>query len=914
MRLARTLVLTILLFSHLSAQDNAVGTIVGSVFDEATGDPLIGATVRIDGGVLGAPTDLDGHFTILNVPPGTYGLRVSYVGYSSKLITDVEVASGGSARIDVTLSEETVEVQEVVVTARAIRSSEASILSMRKQSTSIGDGISAEMIKRAPDATSADALKRVVGVSIMDNKYVLVRGVSDRYNLTTLNGATMNSTDTESDKRSFSFDMIPSNLLDNTIVVKTATPDKPGDFTGGLVELRTMDFPDDPVVKLSLGSSFNTITTGRVIAASRGGSTDWLGMDDGTRSAPQEGLDGFNAWKDIPGDWSTKSVRAPVNQSLSLAYGDRHVARDWEIGYVAALSYKGGYTRTESYQDFTIGAGSFKLDGTNDEYSVLWGGIGDLHLKFGNGNHKLSLRNAYNRSADDKVQFRRGVDFQDREIISTVSQWSERSIYSGQLSGDHHLNFLNDADLTWRFSYSTSTAEEPDRKRLKYQRANGEDTPYSIAGTENNERAWTALEEFSRGSGVDLTVPVMDLKVKVGGAFESSNRTYDVRFQSAEFIGNNYTATFLPADSIFLSQNFGPGGWIVRNLSDKKDTYTADRRILAGYAMADVPFTVLGQKFRAVGGIRVEDARLRAFTNIPAFIDGKSTFLPDTALLENTDLLPSINLTYAMNEIMNLRLAFSNAVNRPELREIANVSYYDFVNYEELRGNPNLKRAWVENYDIRYEFYPNIGEILAVSGFYKKIYDAIEQRVVWSSNPGKEYINTPLAENYGWELEFRKSFAFVHDWLQRLVLTGNYSRIFSKVQFSEVRIIGLTPDYVPIKETFTDIRSMQGQATYTLNGGLHFTDPDMGTSVSLMYNRFGKRVEAVADIREEDIFEEPRGTLDISLTQKLTSNLEMKFTGRDVTASTRRFVLRSGQVYRDLIVGATYGLQFSYAL
>jgi outer membrane receptor protein involved in Fe transport len=211
------------------------------------------------------------------------------------------------------------------------------------------------------------------------------------------------------------------------------------------------------------------------------------------------------------------------------------------------------------------------------------------------------------------------------------------------------------------------------------------------------------------------------------------------------------------------------------------------------------------------------------------------------------------------------------------------------------------------------EFYPNVGEILAVSVFYKKIYDAIEQQVVWSSNPGKRFVNTPQAENYGLELEFRKTLDFLDDWMGRFSITGNYSRIISKVQFSEVRIVGLTPDFVPIKETFTDIRSMQGQASYTMNGGLHFTDPEWGTSVSVMYNRFGVRVDAVADIRDEDIFELPRGTVDVSLTQQVTPSLEVKVSGRDIGASVRRYEFRTGQVFKNVIVGATYGLQLSYS-
>lgn len=898
--------------SLLSQPSNENTRIGGTVFDKTTGEALIGATVILEGTTLGAATDIEGAYLVRSVPIGTYVLRVSFIGYATRRITDVVVRQGELTKLDILLEEESLKADEVVVTARAIKSSEASILSMRKQSASIGDGISAEMIKRAPDATSADALKRVVGVSIMDNKYVLVRGVSDRYNQTTLNGASLSSTDTESDKRSFSFDMIPSNLLDNTVVVKSATPDKPGDFTGGLVELKTMDFPDERSLKVSVGSSMNTMTTGRIVSASSSGSTDWLGMDDGSRNAPPAGVDGYSAWRDLPNTWKNRSVRAPLNQSMSLAYGEHLVYDGFDLGIVAALSYRGGFTRTETVQDFVNGSGPFRMSGSNDEYSVLWGGIAEFHAKIG-GDHKLSLRNTYNRSADDRIQERSGVDFQDREVRSVNTQWMERYLYNGQLSGQHVLGLIDGMMLDWRWSYGTSNAAEPDRRRLKYQRQNGDTGPFAIAGTENNERAWTDLAEFTRGGGFDLQFPVGDLKFKLGGSLESSNRAYQVLYSSAEFLGSDFSKTFLPADSIFLPGNFGPNQWIVRTLSSRSDEYDADRRVAAMYAMTDLPFKLMGERFRLVGGVRWEDARLHAFTYQPAFSNGVSTYATSTAELRNTDVLPSANLTYLVNEILNVRVAFSNSVNRPELREIADVSYYDFVNYEEVRGNPNLRRAWVDNYDARVEFYPNVGEILAVSVFYKEIADAIEQKVIWSSNPGKQFINTPKAENYGLELEFRKSLAFIDEWMERISLTGNYSRIISEVQFSEVRIVGLTPDYVPIKETFTDIRTMQGQASYTLNGGLHFTEPEWGTSMSLMYNRFGIRVDAVADIRDEDVFELPRGTVDLSVTQKITPALEVKFTGRDLGAAVRRYEFRTGQVYKNVKVGATYGLQFSYA-
>jgi len=228
------------------------------------------------------------------------------------------------------------------------------------------------------------------------------------------------------------------------------------------------------ITQLSVGSSVNTLTTGKSIATGAGGATDWLGIDDGVRNAPAKGLDGFNAWKGLPNDWQNRSVRAPVNQSLSLAYGDHFFLKGFDLGVVAALSYKGGYTRTETHQDFVIGSGPLRLDGMNDDFSVLWGGIADIHAKFGNGNHKLSFHNAYNRTADEKIQNRSGVDFQDREVRSINTQWMERFLYSGQIAGEHNLGIVDGMTLNWKWFYGNTNAKEPDRRRLKYQRQNGD--------------------------------------------------------------------------------------------------------------------------------------------------------------------------------------------------------------------------------------------------------------------------------------------------------------------------------------------------------------------------------------------------------------------------------------------------------
>ncbi len=213
------------------------------MWDEETGEELVGANILLVGTTRGGTTDIDGKFSLHGVSVGTYDVRFTYVGYAARIVRGVQVTQAGPVALEITLTPEQFETEEVVVTAERLLSTESAILANRQKAMSIGDGLSAEQIKKAPDATSGDALKRVTGLTIVDNKFVYVRGVTDRYNGTMLNGVPVTSTDTDVDRKSFAFDMIPANLLENTIVVKTATPDLPGDFSGGMVQVNTLDFP-----------------------------------------------------------------------------------------------------------------------------------------------------------------------------------------------------------------------------------------------------------------------------------------------------------------------------------------------------------------------------------------------------------------------------------------------------------------------------------------------------------------------------------------------------------------------------------------------------------------------------------------------------------------------------------------------
>jgi hypothetical protein len=888
------------------------GSLTGVVTDQQTGEVLVGANILVIGTTLGGVTDLEGKYIVRQVPLGTHTVRFSFIGYAAKAITGVQVSAGNPVRLNVDLASAAVTTDEVVVTAQRQLATESAILSLRKKAGTIGDGMSMEQVRRTPDATAGDALRRVTGISIVDNKFLFIRGVTDRYNATTLNGVSVTGTDPDVDKKSFSFDMVPANLVENTMVTKTATPDLPGDFTGGLVQVNTLDFPDKPLLKFSLSTSYNTVSNLRTIQRSQGGGRDWLGIDDGTRELPAAASKAvYNAvegGKAMPNNWKQRSSRSPLNASGRISFGDWFPLGNQELGLISSISYRNGYSRSENRQSYyRTGSRIIELEGSSSRYAVLWGGLLDLSVKL-DGLHKISFKNAYNQSGEDRATANTVIDENAELSLVNVTQWSQRSLYVGQVLGEHLFPALGQLDLRWRLAYSSSRAEEPDRKTYIYRK-------YATAPVTDPfifnfaDRSWSDIFEDGKSGSVDLAFPVTsEVKVKAGLFTDFKRRDFKIEFFVGELTRTS-TAFYLlddAIDSLFLPKNFGVDKLVMSKLSDPRDTYTGEQTTRAAYIMLDAPFSLLGGDFRIVGGLRIEDSEQLVNTISPF-----STNEPYVARLQKTEKLPSVNLTWMVNPVTNIRLAHSQSVNRPEFREMAVFYFYDYNIYEGTYGNPLLQRAYVHNYDFRAEVFPEPGEVLAVSGFYKSISNAIEQRIVVSSNPERTWYNSGHGRNYGFELEVRKSLGFLGDYFRNFSLTGNYTRIASAIEYQEA-----FKDYlgggVYVDRFETREREMQGQSPYMVNLSFLFVEPSLGTTLNLMYYEYGKRLNAIGDQRELDVYEEAVGVLDLAVTQRVTAGLELKFTAQDLTARTRSYVTREGNPYAERKVGTSVSAELSF--
>ncbi|HSQ74072.1 MAG TPA: carboxypeptidase-like regulatory domain-containing protein [Bacteroidota bacterium] len=882
------------------------GTLSGKVWDEVTGEELVGANVLLVGTPRGGTTDLNGKFSVRGIPVGTYDVRITYVGYTAKLVRGLQVVAGEQEPLQITLKTEQVETEEVVITAERLLSTESAVLSNRQKAVSIGDGLSAEQIRKAPDATSGDALKRVTGLTVVDNKFVFVRGVTDRYNGTMLNGVSVSSTDTEVDRKSFAFDMIPANLLENTVVVKTATPDMPGDFSGGMVQMNTIDFPSERVIRLGLSSSYNSITSTQGFLASSGGTRDWLGMDDGGRAFPSGSLSSAQLAQQLPNTWASRRNRAPVNGAINLALGDHlEIGASDEAGVVAALTYSDSYAKQEFSEAPTYAYGVqpvFRFDGTEYSRNILWSGLLDLNYKL-EGNHLFSVRNSYNQSAQDNVAVAEGINVPGSVARRQSITWNERSLYLLQAGGEHVFPVLSDLEVNWKLFASSSRAEEPDRKQIEYTKGVGDD--YALG---ENYRTWSKLNEKSRGASVDFAFDIAGARFKAGATVDTRDRAFEIRAFSA-LPGRDpqyFSLLLLPLNEIFVAEHFGSGKFQLYDAATLSGAYQGNQRLNGYYAMIDLPADVAGVMVRLNGGARLES--FEEHVTSPKALDDAAL---NTSNLQATDLLPSVNLKISPAEALNVRLAHYQSVNRPEFRELANVLYLDFQTDQNTIGNPLLQRAYIHNNDIRVEYFPAPGEVFAVSYFHKTIANAIEERLLAAPDRYvKTWFNSPSATNAGWELEARVSLGHLTSLLENVMLTANYTAVSSEVEYVDART-----DAQGNAVRTTASRTMQGQAPWTMNLGLFYTHPEIGTSLNIMLNKQGRRLAAVGDVRDYDIFEEPRDMVDVSISQQLFSFMEAKFSVKNLLDKER--ILTSGEQrvpFSSWHQGSSYSLSLSLNL
>ena len=782
------------------------GSIVGVVVDSENGETLPGANVVVEGTSIGTTTDLNGRY-VLEVAPGTYNLVLSYIGYNDATVQNVEVDTGEPTRIEMELTSEAIGLDEVVVEARAVQNSEAALLSQRQKSAAMKDAISAEAMSQSGTGDAAEAMSKVTGASVVAGKYVYVRGLGGRYSSAQLNGASLPSADP--DQNSAQLDLFPTNLLDNIVATKTFTPDQPGSFSGGSVNITTKDFPERFTLKASASTSYNTaISLSEEFLTGPSSDTDWLGFDGGLREVPDllEGdvtiprptqanrdeamaqqLDVFS--ESFGNVMVPRPTDAGLNQSYSLSVGNQFPVFGRPFGIVASGTYGrdyGGYvTGTTAQFEATDPAANslnptFNLDDTRGTEQVSWGLISNLSYEL-HPFHQVGFNVL--RTQDGESLGRYQVGPYPKNLAETVRyetyvlQYTERSVMSFQTRGEHYLKALSNLRVDWNAAYTDTEQDEPDLRFFfnQFVDVTRGDSTFRLrdinTGSSNAtlpSRIFRNLQEDNREGNLNAELPVgvglsSPVRVKAGGSFLRKERTFGER--KFDYIDNSIDFSNFDGDidAYFSSESVGivsqedgrfTFGNTIQENSVAANNYGGSQEVVGVYAMAEVP---LLQRLRVIGGARYETTDIEIASEDPTKEPGR---------ISTGDVLPSLNLIYALQDNMNLRLSGSRTLARPTFREIAPFTSFSFAGGPTEFGNPELDRTLITNLDARWEWFAQPGEILAVSGFYKYFQDPIE-RVIVSNNNQITYNNVDQATVLGAEFELRDRLGWIAAPLER---------------------------------------------------------------------------------------------------------------------------------------------------
>lgn len=880
---------------NLVAFPQSNGKISGKVIDKKTGEELLGVTVSIQGTSLGAATDYEGKFLIGNLQPGTYSVLVSYVSYHKKVLTGIEVKPGEVTTLTVVMEEATKELGEAVIKGELKRESASALLVQQKTAASISDGVSIEVIRKTPDRNTSDVLKRVSGATIQDNKYAIIRGLPDRYNGAFINGSPLPSS--EPDRKAFAFDIFPANLLDNLVIVKSATPDLSGEFAGGLILIKTKDIPEQNFYQVSLGSSINSITTFKDFTKNVKGSLDFLGIDDGTRKLPKslpnnatmseyqnniQSMDDVkrlvNVAKPFNNNFELNNGTAAPAYSFQFSMGHLKKYAKFEVGSIFALSSQVTPTtqlikRTDYDNNGKIYEFIDQQYTTNTLNGFLW------NLSYKTKNNKISLKNLLNINSNDQTVIRNGADIMNGFAIQSYAMWYTQNILNSHQLGGEHMFGGSKTKINWNLGLSNLNRTTPDFRRVRYQRDLMDDqATFQVPLTSTTQpeaagRFYSTQKDVIYNAGVDLsrsfTIGKFKNDIKIGSYAQKRTRDFDARQLGYAFAPGahpDYSSQSL--DQIFRSSNIDTNGLVLKEATTPTDAYTAGSNLYATYFRIDSKIT---NRFKVIWGVRAESYNQKLSTYRTGI---NEKFEIDTTVL---DFLPSINLVYSLSDRTNLRASYSQTVSRPEFRELASFQFFDFNDLMLVEGNSQLKRTKIENYDVRYEFYPNPAQLISVSAFYKKFTDPIEKILFSGGSPRlMSYQNVSSAWSAGIELDYKLNFGQLlntqNTFLGGLNFIGNVAIIKSRVDVSKVLA------------TESKERPLQGQSPYIINGGLQYSHTKLRFGVSLMYNRIGQRITNVGNSEYASYWENSRNVIDLQLNKTLWKNLDIRFSVRDMLA------------------------------
>lgn len=867
------------------------GKISGTVYDGEYNDVLPFANVTLKNTSIGTTTDFEGDYT-LSLDEGTYTLVFSFVGYETKEISDVNIKSGEVFDLDVTLNASAGLLEEVVITTTARRNTEESVLNMQKNAATLMDGLSLQSIKRSGAGTIASAVKAVPGVSVQEGKYVYVRGLGDRYTKSILNG--MDIPGLDPDKNTIPMDIFPTNILENIVVYKSASADLPADFTGGVVDVVTKDFPSKEQIGVSVSAGYNPdMHFNDNYLSYEGGKTDMLGFDDGTRELPispnidipnpaaanNESLEAIT--RSFNPTMAAQRQNSFMDFGLGLNYANQYDIKDNKLGFIASLDYKNS---TQFYEGFENGI--YQKPEERDEYelrfdrrqigdlginNVLGSALAGLNYKTEKSKYTLNIlhiQNGESRTAlfDQRTEISNAID-----VVKDNLEYTEKSITNVLLGGKHTSE---DSSFTteWKVSPTLSSVQDKDIRLTTF--IENPDGTYGISSDAGfPTRLWRDLKEINAVGKVDFskkyTLFEQNALLKFGGLQSYKKRDFNIYNYNIAPRGVNTTDLNGDPDAILADENIWTPetntGYYIRGFFEPANSFESSQNTSALYISNEFRFA---DKFRAILGIRAE-----YFTTLFTGQNNTGTEVYDNEkTIDELDIFPSANVIYNLKDNMNIRLSYSKTTARPTFKELSVVQIPDLLTGLTFLGNIDLQPSYIDNIDFRFEIFGDEAQMLAFSSFYKHFKEPIE--IVAYSNIAPNNItprNAPEADVIGLEFEARKNFGFLTEGLKNLSINFNISFIESVIEMNkgEGQEYESRLAFARDGETIDDTRALQGQSPYLINTGFTYNNDSIGVESGIFYNVQGKTLEVVGFGKNPDVFVQPFNSLNFNFSKTL---------------------------------------------
>jgi outer membrane receptor protein involved in Fe transport len=956
------------IIQQTSAQENVTpgagsientGNIRGTVLDRDTGEPIFGVTVFVLGTSSGASTDFDGKFDI-RIAPGTYDVRFSFVSYTTVVVEEVEVLEGEVTSLgNILLGSAVEEMDELVVTAAMISTSEVAMMSLKRRSPNVMDGITAQRFDEIGDSDASQALKRVTGVSVEGGKYVYVRGLGDRYTKTMLNQVDIPSLDP--DRNSLQIDIFPTNLIDNMVISKSAVAHMPADFTGGIVNIETKDFPEVPILDVSASIGYNPDMHFNSQYLSYGGSnTDFLGFDNGARSLP-DGARGSTIPTPISGD-SPQQVNEFVNSfsptlgptentnlmdySLGVTLGNQFdVFGDKKLGYILTGSYKNSNSHFANmrYGEYQTQLGATEYDmiyastqeGVLSQRNVLLSGLAGIAFKTDRSKYRLTamrLQNGESSAGNFFIDNSNDAPGQSGYTADSYNlEYSQRSITNFFLGGTHFFDGPS-IEIDWRLSPTFSTMNDPDIRKTAYTLSLTDNPPRFNAGAGGNpSRLWRYMDEVNYSARLDLTKDYYfiagDAKVRMGASYSYKERDYEILAFDLQSFGTWPELTGDPSE-VLNGDNIYPNGSVYYqsgNQDPNPNQYSSNVNYLAAYISNE--FAIL-PRLRTYLGLRVE-SYVQRHTGRDALFAQSGTAgnnLDNAKVLDSTDFFPSVNFTYDLTDNMNIRASYSKTIARPTFRELSFAQILDPVSDRIFNGglfpigewDGNLTETRIDNIDLRWERFGADGQLFSVSGFYKTFDRPIEvvRIQVQATSSEVQPRNVGDGEVYGAEVEFRKNLGFIGSALKWFNVNGNFTYVLSSIDMTEQEF-NARLSREKEGQSVSDTRQMAGQAPYIINAGLQYDNPEIGLDAGFFYNVNGETLVIVGGGLFPDVYADPfhnlRFNLNKSIGEKASVNLSVSNLLNDSNQELYKAFRAQDEIFSSFNPGRAVSLGIKYS-